>query len=147
MKARRSPFRLVIAISRDVGRVLVCFSRPFAKGAPHVDDASIAIDVAVLEPEELGGSEPSRGGEDHHRPVHRPELRPQRPTVGPARLQLEHLALLDHRDLLDRRPDREITTASAPVDHLSHREGDRAPRDHAAADQRRLRSVQAPLDE
>src|SRR5919201_1582949 len=32
-------------------------------------------------------------------------VRPKRFAVGALRLQLEHLALLNHRDLLDRRPD------------------------------------------
>jgi hypothetical protein len=36
----------------------------FREGAPHVDDATVAIEVALLERDPLGRSQPSRGGED-----------------------------------------------------------------------------------
>ena len=44
-------------------------------GATNVDDTELAVDVALVEPEQLRRPQSGRGREDHHRPVHRAELR------------------------------------------------------------------------
>src|SRR5439155_11197559 len=40
-----------------------------------MDDSKLPVDVALLESEQLRWPESGRGREDHHRPVHQPELR------------------------------------------------------------------------
>jgi hypothetical protein len=44
-------------------------------GATNVDGTKLAVNVALVEPKQLRRSQPCRGREDHHRPVHQPELR------------------------------------------------------------------------
>src|SRR5262249_28526292 len=48
---------------------------PVRIGATDIDDSEVAVDVATVEPEQLRRSEACRSREDHHQPVHRPELR------------------------------------------------------------------------
>jgi hypothetical protein len=51
--------------------------------AADVDDTELPVDIALLEPEQLRRPQPSRGSEDHHRPVHRPEPRGHRFNLPP----------------------------------------------------------------
>ena len=49
----------------------VHLSRPLREGAADVDDARLAVDVALLERDPLARAQPGGGGEEHHRPVPR----------------------------------------------------------------------------
>jgi hypothetical protein len=49
-------------------------TRPFSKRSLDVQDAGLDVDVAVLERNPFARPQPSRGGEQHERPVARPDL-------------------------------------------------------------------------
>jgi hypothetical protein len=88
-------------------------------GAANIDNAGSAVDVALLDPEQLGRSEPGRSREDHHRPVHRPELRGDRFDLPP---RLERPLLLRPsrrvRDTEFGRVEVEQSPADSAVEHL-----------------------------
>jgi hypothetical protein len=56
---------------------------PVRIGALDLDDTGSTIDVAVFEREQLGGSKPSRSGEQNHRPMGPPEVLCERPDLLP----------------------------------------------------------------
>jgi hypothetical protein len=88
----------------------------------NLDDTGAAIDVALLEREQLRGSKPGRRREHDHRPEHRPEppgdradLRPgiERPLLPAAPPRVRHPAL--GRVVVDQPP------RNRPIQHLAER--------------------------
>lgn len=56
-------------------RVYVFLILPFANARRTLNDAKLTVDVVLLEPEQFRGSQSGCGAEDHHRSIHRSELR------------------------------------------------------------------------
>jgi hypothetical protein len=64
--------------------------------AAHIDDAAGAVDITLLERDELGRPQPGRGPEHDHRPRHRVEPRGESSDLLP-RLERPLLRKAPHR--------------------------------------------------